>query len=745
MSRTLQTYKNSIDANLSPMGAVEKELYGYMTLFLHKLVQHEPNYADDELEGVGPVSSSQITQVERRDMGAFADSTFTNNASQLTTSGRDNNGSNKPTSPTGRRSKVLSFGDVTEDGIDVSPTLAEAITNFDASTLDVGRKAAADGIAILLELARESYAMRKGSYRCKRRLYQIVQSFAVYANVNVSVRNEVADHVGDLLEICFSWHDADATTPTSPLSKRSEPRTSGRSLEEIDALKTTLQGNNVPISIAHELCECYSLEMLLDVGLPPSVCSSRFEGLMAIMLERRGRVVSTITASKAVLTLLLKAINLKQLEYVLKLGMCVEPKGRARFYDRLIADGGLGMLIHAAKDPNQLSVALSILLLVTIPSMGDGGKVVADSASVPTGTAAGAPKQATKEETKSKVVQCTAWSANPQIVYDLLLSIGNTIKRARLADATLEPRMAEVLENIVCFSRHMAAVAVSAIASMMEEVMCPFVPMFFPAMIMFLKRKEATEQSEIIHEWLNIIAARIIASLNTSAPALGAPSTATRRASVTSTTSAPRSSPVAAAALRNRASSPAGKHVGGNLESPKSKLNKSTRTGATLPIPSGSIVMALAPYFGFVRALLEETQWRIGIQTLLVKTKVACESVLSQRRGGRHTLGSGAAGHVLRLITPILDAASKPATAIKRARSNSVRGGANGDASPSAKSPSRTPKAERPFYSLSTSPKNRDGSASPVAVVVPWNTRMAQRLFNRTPWADRSLDDDEDE
>ena len=709
-------------------------------------------------------------------------------------------------------------------------SLLASVEAFDAHNLSLvsGRKMAVDGIAIILDLrrlltdleGREIFAIIRRSgggwggshsplspttasaaegasfplrpaahafpptYRCRRRLYQIVQSYAVYANKNIGVRNEMASNVRDLLAICFAFKGADegwgaaceeaeeeadasrrrgaaappvggggrqrravdsativrmsfidpaspcspsariplefptldpSTLPSSPIRRRrgallnlgvgiglnsslgpddccapmsptfamnasfsadplsTPPSAFRRRTEEISILEAYLADNNVPAVLAEELCQCYALEMLVDAGMPPAVCSSRYEGVATILWERRGRLVGTIIASKSVLTLLLKAMSVQQLAFLMRLGLCVEPRGRARFYDRLVSEGGLGLLLRAARDGSRLGEVLNVLATITLPcGDGGGGRVLAEGmdAGGAEGRAGSTPlRRGRSEEGKSPSpspspssssssssatktsAKCTAWAANPQTVCELLLvlcaaitkpkggvkggqSHQNTIVAQQRSDPTLAPRMAEVLENIVCFSRHTAEIAVGVIGGVLAEAETgvaggsgrggpqqrasgppqAWLPMLFPAMVMYVRRKEAAEQAAMIGNWLDTVAAAIVACV--------------REAAAGRYSSAPSRRFINARALS----------------------------------------AAVGPYLGFVRALLEETQWREGIDILLKRAKYACDVLLSARprpSGGanvypskmytaRPSLGSAAALHVLALVEPLM-------------------------------------------------------------------------------------------
>ena len=724
----------------------EETAFASMTLVLRELLKNEPSYEDEELL-TSSTSAGNVAQWERDDIAAFTlDSRFSPPRRQ---SGRVSSGSDDSTESSSEGS---------------SPNVVSMAEKLDTTTLMSSRKAASEAHAFITSVI----TTPSSSSRCAARMYQIVTSLCVYANHNLHLRGSIGEVPQLYYDLCIKGRDAAASVDPPPSiaknlfgspTKQASPGPSkpnvsfkaeiedDNSLRDGTDIMSLLATSNVPKGASDAIMETYYLERLLDDGLPPAVCSSRFEGLAALLQERKGRVVAELMASRGALGAMIKAPHVtgSQMLSLLMMGAHANPKLRVKLYDRFVQEGGIWALLRGrdAKartiiSQEGLHVALDALLLLMDPALDDcdpllGTGAIPSCDGEPAGSPRGKPSKAPptpppSQQAPTPNLRCTAWTTDTDMLASVLSFIVNSVKRVSSESALrVGPTMLKIphnpftlpsgvqalwsktsllLQYVIAHSATMAAVVVGVMDSVLEQVLCLCVQLFLPPMLTLLKRPEAKDHEESIVEWFSVLAAQVTFV----------------RGDISRGGGAGFASPLQLTTSRKSLL---------KIQIPASPI--SPRHGhKTVPITTASPVLTKAamegvvPYLAFARAVAMHTRWRDGVVIFFSRCVNAADAIVLQARRRPNVLFGTACDCLLAVgplvvgkppIPPASPSIARPVTVLSPSgrRSGSKRGRSpSGPASPTARPSGGAGSEGTPdLNSLTLMPPREDFSAEP--------------------------------
>lgn len=173
----------------------------------------------------------------------------------------------------------------------------------------------------------------KPNEKLVRLLDKCVGSLLVYTNESLPLRNMVTSNVALLKLFCFVCMEA----------RKSEVAPGGTAsrdfLTELSRYSSYWELFSLTKPFVGALQECYLLEFLLDAALPPAVCSTKYEGMVTALYQKKGKLVTDIFSGRQGLDALLHELPLRALSALVSMVSFVEPRMRARVLDRMVEAG----------------------------------------------------------------------------------------------------------------------------------------------------------------------------------------------------------------------------------------------------------------------------------------------------------------------------------------------------------------------------------------------------------------------
>ncbi|RNF10565.1 hypothetical protein TraAM80_01491 [Trypanosoma rangeli] len=180
--------------------------------------------------------------------------------------------------------------------------------------------------------------MHSPSKRLVQLMGRCAESLLVYANESPSLRTMTTSNVTLLQLLCFVCSE----------SRKLESLSSDRGWRNIDAelneLVSHWQSFSLTLPLLLALRECYLLEFLLDAALPPTVCSAKYDGIAAVLHEKKRRLMTEMMSSRTGFGAMTKGLPLRSLAAFVSMSVFAEPKLRARVLDRMTGEGLLQTL-----------------------------------------------------------------------------------------------------------------------------------------------------------------------------------------------------------------------------------------------------------------------------------------------------------------------------------------------------------------------------------------------------------------
>ncbi|CAD2216037.1 hypothetical protein AGDE_05090 [Angomonas deanei] len=167
------------------------------------------------------------------------------------------------------------------------------------------------------------------------RLDECMQVLLIYANTSPALAQLVAQE-NYLHLLCFIGSEARELESNS---------CSARSVEkELKSLCTTWNNCGLMGRVTDTLRESYLLDFLLDYALPPTVCSSKYEGLGNTLADRKHRIVQDMVNSRHGFSTMMEKIPLLGLSGLVAMSGHCEIKLRLRLLDKLASEGAMERL-----------------------------------------------------------------------------------------------------------------------------------------------------------------------------------------------------------------------------------------------------------------------------------------------------------------------------------------------------------------------------------------------------------------
>lgn len=268
--------------------------------------------------------------------------------------------------------------------------------------------------------------------RCVALLDEVIQSVLVHANESEPLRSAVRydrELVAGMCAVCLlarqlelrttaSSEKADFHSPSISTGKAS--RNSGsdngrrlraarpveplRDVAEIRDLQDWLQKQHVGAALSKSIADVFALEMLLDSALPPAVCSSRFDGMTALIWECKASLIGEVLSARGFLNAWMKKATPFHMLRMAIMGLYAPTRSRAKLYDKMVSEGLLNSLEEriqtavssckewqpSTEEPchqvelNMIHDCLDVLLCITAPATSvDDAAAAAQAASSP--------------------------------------------------------------------------------------------------------------------------------------------------------------------------------------------------------------------------------------------------------------------------------------------------------------------------------------------------------------------------
>ena len=329
-------------------------------------------------------------------------------------------------------------------------------------------------------------------------LDQIVQSLAVYCNESIHLQQAVAER-GNVQMLC-SIGLAGRMLENRGLMPQ------GRSLDEVARLGKWLEEHGVPPPLRDNITDTFALELLIDACLPPAVCSSRFDGLLSLLCDRKSKLIVEICASRTFLPTLMKGVHMGSVANLMSMGLHALPKTRAKLYDKMVVEGALRQLkdkiaqvaaIRSALAANDIQIlelarALDILLLITVPNMS-------------TIEGSDDPSSASSSH-RARHVRCIAWGTNAAEVDAICRSLLRIVEyRRAILPPAVKSKIVDFFSNVMEFSATLFAVVVEVVDDVLDQVFCQCTSDLLPIVASIVASCHATAHSETINNWFGIL------------------------------------------------------------------------------------------------------------------------------------------------------------------------------------------------------------------------------------------------
>ncbi|CCW60335.1 unnamed protein product [Phytomonas sp. EM1] len=119
---------------------------------------------------------------------------------------------------------------------------------------------------------------------------------------------------------------------------------------ELEELRSLWNSCGLVGRVVNYLQECYLIEFLLDDALPPAVCSSRYEGLINALNDKKHKITVDMLMSRHEFSNMIRMTPLKGLVGIVKMSAFTAVKQQARLLDRITAEGLMERLLEELKD-----------------------------------------------------------------------------------------------------------------------------------------------------------------------------------------------------------------------------------------------------------------------------------------------------------------------------------------------------------------------------------------------------------
>ncbi|KAF8301604.1 hypothetical protein TcYC6_0050340 [Trypanosoma cruzi] len=601
-----------------------------------------------------------------------------------------------------------------------------------------------------------------------------VESLLVYANESLSLRTMISSNVTLLRLLCFVCGE----------SRKLESSSFGSGWrdidEELNELVSHWQLFSVSLPLLVALQECYLLEFLLDAALPPTVCSSKYDGIALVLHEKKRRLMTEMMSSRTGFGSMTRGLPLISLAAIVSMSIFAEPKLRARVLDRMTGEG----LLQTIRDELESTVNNFKRLLTgesdgqspraasCSPSKRSGGffsffqpkaKRVRREEKMLTGmqdsplrrlgscleilqnlTAPNLAQEAAPATTMKGVVRATAWASQIEDVREIctsLLNLSSIMAGSDTPFSFLRPLQEQVMEcvrQIASYSAVLYGVVVETVDSALSEYArertngqrdstAPLLPLLVELLCL---KQHAEANGECVGRWFTCLTECLVPQ------AFDVPVLTCNRA-------------------------------GNRYSWSKGVRRKSSNSRRDAPVLARNLrreeIISLSPYFRFASRLILETKWRDGAEPFLARIALLAYNVLlTQAR--RPNLIFGQASACYDAVAPLLetpngvlpggsssgtrelcgsptrrsgktpDSSSSPG----RKRCRSVSGGAtNTGDEVFVPSPSQSPLFLEAYSSFSEAEKGRDsdgvsrGEGSPsCALTAPsWRQRLSLSAF----------------
>ena len=177
-------------------------------------------------------------------------------------------------------------------------------------------------------------------------LDECIRALLVYANVSVNLCHSVSFNIRVLLLLCFVCcaarrvEERDDVPYGEGRGSAADIIVGNRNLHtELESLSEVWQDCGIEGRVADALHECYLLEFLLDAALPPAVCSSRYDGLLTAVFEKKRRIISDVVASRSGFARVMSVAPLRGLCGLANMSAFGDAKLRARLLDKMASEG----------------------------------------------------------------------------------------------------------------------------------------------------------------------------------------------------------------------------------------------------------------------------------------------------------------------------------------------------------------------------------------------------------------------
>jgi hypothetical protein len=196
-------------------------------------------------------------------------------------------------------------------------------------------------------------------------LDECIRVLLVYANVSVNFCHSVSSNSRVLLLLSFvccaarRLEEEDEVLYGEGRGSAADIIVGNRNLHtELDSLGMVWQGCGIEGRVVDALRECYLIEFLLDAALPPAVCSSRYDGLLTAVVEKKRRIIGDVVASRSGFAHMMHVAPLRGLCGLANMSAFGDAKLRARLLDKMASEGVVERLA------SEISSAMTAILSV---------------------------------------------------------------------------------------------------------------------------------------------------------------------------------------------------------------------------------------------------------------------------------------------------------------------------------------------------------------------------------------------
>lgn len=383
-----------------------------------------------------------------------------------------------PSSPVANRSG--------NEDVDVA-SLAESIERVDPRAFFSLKKPVNEFLKLLRLV--EKRVLRGGGccVECLFVMYEIVQSFVVYANMAIHVRSAIAslEHARHLISLC----DAARLAMGSQV-----PQTQQRSGDEIWRLRQCLHNCGLSANTQDTLLAAYTLEYLADAALPPAICSGRYDGLATVVDEKRSAVAVDLILNRNFLGGLVKNQDIARLHSVYSFAASATPKYRTKLLERLVAEGLLPSLADALSTSSLSTVASCLDLLQLHVDMTSNSSDVTDRAC------------------REVCAVCPSWVSHPEMPRLLEAIIGvlglccrPCQESQRCYAAAAKDKVVLVLRSLLRLGSVAFDLVLSSIDGVLHQYRCPFVGLVLAIVVDISQSPLAIPKEALLGEWYRVI------------------------------------------------------------------------------------------------------------------------------------------------------------------------------------------------------------------------------------------------